>query len=126
MTITCGIIEDEALGTELLTRYISRMPSLRLKWTRTSAEDLLTGGVNKEDSVDIIFLDLMSTVSNEQISNYRQIEKYGKKIIFTSAESEITIRSFPIKHVAVLQKPILFVKFQKIVQNVIDELEMPP
>jgi response regulator of citrate/malate metabolism len=123
MTVTCGIIEDEALGAELLTRYISRIPSLQLKWTKASAEDLLTGGVNPEYFVNIIFLDLMSTASSLQVSNYREIEKYGR-IILTSAESETIIHTFPVKHAAVLPKPVVFAKFHKTVQNLIQELEL--
>jgi response regulator of citrate/malate metabolism len=122
MTVTCGIVEDEALGAELLTRYISRIPSLRLKWTKASAEDLLAGGLNQEYFVNIIFLDLMSTASNLQVSNYRQIEKYGK-IILTSAESETIIRTFPVNHIAILQKPVVFAKFQEIVQKILLELD---
>ncbi len=118
MIVTCGIIEDESLGRELLARYISRIPDLKVKWIRESLAELLSGGIHQEDFVDIVFLDLQNAVSSGSINSDQSIEKYGQ-IIVTTAYPEKFVKTLPIHYRSILNKPYSFDTFYKTVMETV-------
>ncbi|RFM30534.1 response regulator [Deminuibacter soli] len=129
MVLTCGIIEDELLGRDLLARYISRVPNLQLKWTKGSVEELqeANAGNPLQHSVDIVFLDLWSEMYGNRSNAYMFVEKYGH-IILTTAYPEVLVGTLPFSYVGVLNKPISFDKFQETLEGVLyrlKELRMP-
>lgn len=121
MSATCGIIEDEPLGRELLIRYIARIPSLELKWVKESVQDLPPDEEMLDNLVDLIFLDLMNDDSGQQDYNFTALEKYGH-IILTTAYPEEFVKTLPVRYLALLNKPVLFDRFKDTVTIALRQL----
>lgn len=117
MVFTCGIIEDEPLGGALLKKYVSRMDILELRWMKASVEDLLAGGIDTGDFVDLVFMDLLDTPSDSGFKVNRSVEQYGR-IVITTACPERFVKTLGIRYAALLNKPISFDAFQDTVTTV--------
>jgi two-component system, LytTR family, response regulator len=127
MTITCGIIEDELLGRKLLERYISRVPELKLVWTKESVEELTGMDKTPEFFADIIFLDLFSpdvlnVTPSPNFDKCKPIEEFAH-IILTTAFPFQFIKPLSFNYVAILNKPILFSRFMAAVTDAIESIK---
>lgn len=119
---TCGIVEDEELARELITRYAQRHDRLRLLWCIDSL-----AAVPNEDLMqltDIVFLDLLDTpTATDQISEgLYQNAKNLDGIIVTTAYPESFVKKLGINYLKILNKPFTYTVFEQVVNQAIELL----
>jgi two-component system LytT family response regulator len=114
--IECIIIDDEPIGVKLLQSYISKVPFLD---ARHACYDGIEGlAYLKDNSVDLIFLDInMPVLNGIELAN---ILTEKQKIIFTSAHSQYALESYEYHALDYLLKPITFKRFFKAVTHAYD------
>lgn len=113
---TCGIIEDEYLAQQLLIKYILRYGSVEIKWALETIRE--AGATN----VDVLFLDLLDTPSNDFKTDNR-INKVSEglhefmqgfsKIIITTAYPVEYVNSLGVRYDSILVKPYTYSSFVK-------------
>jgi two-component system, LytTR family, response regulator len=105
--MTCIAIDDEPLALEVIKKYISDTPLVRLVNTFTDAIQALT--FLKVQQVDLIILDIqMPDISGIQ---FLQSLKQPPMVIFTTAYTEYAVKGFELEAVDYLVKPIKFDRF---------------
>jgi hypothetical protein len=113
---TCGIIEDEHLAQQLLIKYILRYGSIEIKW---ALETIREAGMT---SVDVLFLDLLDTPSNDFKTDERlnkvseglhEFIKGFSKIIITTAYPVEYVNSLDVRYDSILVKPYTYSSFVK-------------
>lgn len=121
MMLTCLILEDEPLATDLIAGYVRQTPTLKLLDTAGSAMEALT----KLQSLkpDILFLDielpglngfeLLRTVNNPP------------QVIVTTAYHEFAVEGYELNVVDYLMKPIAYPRFLKAVNKLCCEPDQP-
>jgi DNA-binding LytR/AlgR family response regulator len=109
--ITCVIIDDEPLASELLQSYVGQEPQLKLLGTFNDAED----GVEfiQDNQVDLIFLDIQMPHING-IQLLKSLEQ-PPMVIFTTAYSEYAVQGFELDAIDYLLKPFDIKRFQRAV-----------
>lgn len=115
--ITCMIVEDEPASQEILSRYISDYPQLKLVAICNNAieanEHLL------KNPVDLLFLDItMPKISG--LDFYRSLSG-PPDVIFTTAYPEYAVEGFEVNAVDYLVKPFSFDRFLKAVNKYSDQ-----
>lgn len=115
--ITCMIVEDEPASQEILRRYISDYPQLKLVAICNNAieanERLL------KNPVDLLFLDItMPKISG--LDFYRSLSG-PPDVIFTTAYPEYAVEGFEVNAVDYLVKPFSFDRFLKAVNKYSDQ-----
>lgn len=115
--ITCMIVEDEPASQEILSRYISDYPQLKLVAICNNAieanERLL------KNPVDLLFLDItMPKISG--LDFYRSLSG-PPDVIFTTAYPEYAVEGFEVNAVDYLVKPFSFDRFLKAVNKYSDQ-----
>jgi len=114
MKISCHIIEDEPLASDLLAYYIAKISSLSL--VKVCSNPLQALEVLKTHPVDLIFLDIQMP----EMTGISLLKVLKKKplVILTTAYSEYALESYDFDVVDYLKKPITFERFVKGVQRV--------
>ncbi|WDF56027.1 hypothetical protein [Mucilaginibacter sp. KACC 22063] len=115
---TCGIVEDEELAYELLSKFIRRADTLKVLWRETSSKNL---SAKSHCKVDIVFLDLLDSPLSNVAEIDQCISQYGN-IIITTAHTEVYIKSLGIKYVAVLNKPFSYQIFENVVHEALSKI----
>jgi two-component system, LytTR family, response regulator len=118
-TITCVIIDDEPLGQELIEKYISRIPSLKLLGKLDNAIDAL-------DLVDrlrplLVFLDV-NLPEMTGIEFIRTFNAYKPQIILTTAYSEHAVEGFEYDVTDFILKPVTFDRFVRAINKAKERL----
>lgn len=113
--VNCIIIEDEPLAIKKLVNYIDKLPRLNLLETFHSAVEAI--GYIKENSIDLIFLD----IEMKELTGIQLLESINTKakVIFTTAYSQYAIKGFELQVCDYLLKPITFERFVKACDKVI-------
>jgi two-component system LytT family response regulator len=114
MKISCHIIEDEPLASDLLAYYIAKISSLSL--VKVCSNPLQALEVLKSQPVDLIFLDIQMP----EMTGISLLKVLKKKplVILTTAYSEYALESYDFDVVDYLKKPITFERFVKGIQKV--------
>ena len=120
--IKCVIIDDEQPAINVLKKYISRMPNLKLVGTETNP--LLGIEIIKTTLPDVVFLDIQMDEMNG--IEVMKIIGDNTKVIFCTAYSEFAVTSYELEALDYLMKPIDFNRFVKSVQRVADVLTHQP
>jgi len=110
---TCIIVDDEQHAIDVLTHYISRIPSMEIVASFTHPLQALQ--FLNERSVDVLFLDIQMP----EISGLDLIRAIGgrSKVILTTAYSEFVSEGFELEVTDYLLKPVSFPRFLKAVQR---------
>ena len=111
--IRCAIVDDKPLAIDILSDYVSKIPSLNLVLSATDplkALDLVLAG-----EIDLVFLDIqMPQLTGLQFMKIA----HGKcKVILTTAYAEYALEGFENDAIDYLLKPISFERFYKAVQK---------
>ena len=116
MQINCIAIDDEPLALSKLEGFISQVTDLNLVRTFDNAIEAI--GWLKENSVDLIFLDIQM----EQLTGIQFLEATGStsRIILTTAYDQYAIRGFELNVTDYLLKPFSFQRFLKAVNKVME------
>jgi len=111
--MTSIAVDDEPLALEVIKKYVSDTPLVRLVSTFTDAIQALT--FLKVNSVDLIILDVqMPDISGIQ---FLKALKDPPMVIFTTAYSEYAVKGFELEAVDYLVKPIKFERFVKALEK---------
>jgi len=122
--ITCLAVDDEPPALDVVTRYISSIPQLRLAGACANAVQALA--MLQQHPVDLLFLDIqMPQILGTQ---FLRTLKNPPKVIFTTAYRKFAVEGFELDAVDYLLKPITFQRFLKAVNKVMDlpVQETPP
>jgi two-component system LytT family response regulator len=116
MQINCIAIDDEPLALSKLEGFISKVPDLKLIRTFDNAIDAI--GWLKENSADLIFLDIQM----EQLTGIQFLEATGStsRVILTTAYDQYAIRGFELNVTDYLLKPYSFQRFVQAVNKVME------
>lgn len=120
--IKCMIIDDEQPAINVLKKYISQLPDLKLIATETNP--LLGIEIIKTEKPELVFLDIQMDEMNG-IEVMKIIHNISK-VIFCTAYSEFAVTSYELDAVDYLMKPIDFNRFAKAVQRVTDSIAQQP
>lgn len=105
--ISCLIVDDEPLATDLLEEYVMKTPFLLLKGKCngvTAALQLLN-----QENVDLIFMDIqMPGINGIELS---RILGEKVKVIFTTAFEQYALEGFKVNALAYLLKPFSYSEF---------------
>ncbi|MEI7724583.1 MAG: LytTR family DNA-binding domain-containing protein [Bacteroidota bacterium] len=118
--MTCIAIDDEPLALEVIKKYVSDTPLVRMVSAFTDAIQALT--FLKTQTVDLIILDVqMPDISGIQ---FLQSLKQRPMVIFTTAYSEYAVKGFELEAVDYLVKPIKFDRFVKALEKALNLMAM--
>jgi len=107
--MTCIAIDDEPLALEVIRKYVSETPLVKLVSTFTDAIQALS--FLKVQKVDLLILDIqMPDITGIQF--FKSLEQ-RPMVIFTTAYSEYAVKGFELEAIDYLVKPINFDRFIK-------------
>ncbi|MBL7932135.1 MAG: DNA-binding response regulator [Bacteroidia bacterium] len=105
--ISCIIIDDEPLASELVEIYVQKTPFLDHRGTFNSAVEALK--ILNEEKIDLVFLDIqMPDMNGIEFSKTLSPET---KIIFTTAFKDYAFEGFKVSAVDYLLKPFSYQEF---------------
>src|SRR5258708_18927414 len=111
----CIIADDEPLARKVISKYIMRIPSLRLVGECANAVQVVE--MIQQQEVDLIFLDIqMPEISGIDLVKMLKNPPY---IIITTAFQEYSLAGYELDVVDYLLKPIKFERFLKAVTKVL-------
>lgn len=116
MQISCIAIEDEPPALSKLTGFIEKVPELKLAHTFDNALEAI--GWLKENSVDLIFLDIRM----EQLTGIEFLEATGitSRIVIITAYDQYAVKGFDLNVADYILKPYSFQRFLQAVSRVMD------
>ena len=115
MILSCAIIDDEPLATNLLATYAQKTPSLHLVGTYNSAITAIRD--LHEHPVDLLFLDIqMPELSGLEFAKVLPKET---RIVFTTAFDRYAIEGYKVNALDYLMKPISYDDFLAITNKAI-------
>jgi two-component system, LytTR family, response regulator len=119
LKLNCVIIEDEPLARNLLTDYVSKVPSLNL--VEAFSNPLAALETLRSASIDILFLD----VQMPEITGISLLKILKKRplVVLTTAYSQYALEGYELDVADYLLKPITFERFLKSVDKVTQRLE---
>ena len=125
LTYSCIAIDDEAPALEKITRFIEKVPYLKLKSTFNNGLDALT--YLKRNKTDILFMDIQM----DDLTGLQVIELLDVKpvIILTTAYEQYALKGYELDVSDYLLKPYSFERFLKAVNKsmkVIEEKQATP
>src|SRR5258705_3941923 len=107
----CIIADDEPLAREVISKYVTQIPSLQLVGECSNAIQVIEA--IKQNDVDLIFLDIqMPEISGTDLI---RILKNPPYIIITTAFQEYSLEGYELDVVDYLLKPIKFERCLKAV-----------
>lgn len=116
MQINCIAIDDEPLALTKLEGFICRIPELKL--TRTFDNTIDANGWLRENSTELIFLDIQM----KPLTGLQFLESTGTsaRIIITSAYDEYALKGYELNVTDYLLKPFSFQRFVQAVNKALD------
>ncbi|WP_449441482.1 LytR/AlgR family response regulator transcription factor [Ulvibacter antarcticus] len=112
-SISCIIVDDEAIAREIIATHLSKIPKVTIVGSCSNAIDAFN--CLREHTIDLVFLDInMPEISG--IAFAKSINK-NVKIIFTTAYRDYAVEGFELQAVDYLLKPISFERLLKAVNN---------
>jgi DNA-binding LytR/AlgR family response regulator len=112
--LTCLIVEDEPLATDVLVEYVKRVPFLQLKATCADAISALD--IMQREPIDLIFLDI-HLPGLKGLDFIRTLQR-PPAIILTTAYHQYAVEGYELNVVDYLLKPIEFKRFLEAVNKV--------
>ncbi len=115
MQIKCVAIDDEPLSLQLIEKYVSKFPALKLVHT---FDDAISGAEYlRANKIDLLFID----INMPDITGIDLVRALDEKpmTIFTTAYKKFAIEGFELDALDYLVKPIPFVRFEKAVSKAI-------
>ncbi len=112
--MTCLIVEDEPLATDVLVEYVKRVPFLELRGT--CADALAALEVMQREKIDLIFLDI-HLPGLKGLEFIRTLQD-PPAIILTTAYHQYAVEGYELSVVDYLLKPIEFKRFLEAVNKV--------
>jgi DNA-binding LytR/AlgR family response regulator len=116
MQLKCVAIDDEPLALEIIKKYVSDYPALKMVNT---FEDAISGAEYlKSNKVDVLFVD----INMPDISGIELVRSLPEKpmIIFTTAYKKFAFEGFELEALDYLLKPINSRRFGAAVHKAID------
>lgn len=109
----CIIIEDEPMAMDLMKRYVSQTPMLKL--INTFSNPLNALAYVAEHDIDLIFLDIQMP----ELTGIQFVQSLSNSplIIFTTAYHDYGVESYEYNTVDYLLKPITYPRFLKAVNK---------
>ncbi len=118
--ITCLIVEDEPLASEVLVDYINQVPFLQL--VTTCGDAIFALDVLQKENIDLIFLDIH--LPGLKGLDLIKLLDNPPKIIVTSAYQEYALQGYELSVTDYLLKPIEFNRFINAVNKARQQLEI--
>ncbi|MEI9918492.1 MAG: LytTR family DNA-binding domain-containing protein [Bacteroidota bacterium] len=112
--ISCIIVEDEPLATDVMVEYVRRVSFLQLK--ATCGDAIAALGVMQREQVDLIFLDLH--LPGLKGLDFIKTLPNPPAIILTTAYHQYALEGYELNVVDYLLKPIEFKRFVEAVNKV--------
>jgi DNA-binding LytR/AlgR family response regulator len=121
MKLKCLIVDDEVLAQDVIEKYISTIPTLKLVGKCDNAVEAISFLHN--NPVDLLFLDL----NMPELSGLEMLKTLTNppKVILTTAYSEYALESYEYGVVDYLLKPIKLERFIKAVNKVVEQYSEP-
>src|SRR5436309_222856 len=104
MQIKCVAIDDEPLSLQLIEKYVSRFPALKMVHT---FDDAISGAEYlRNNKIDLLFID----INMPDITGIDLVRALDEKpmTIFTTAYKKFAIEGFELEALDYLVKPIPF------------------
>jgi len=118
----CVIIDDEQHAIDLLTDYISELPSLSIFKSFTNPI-LALDEIRVEDDIDIVFMDIdMPGISGLELA--KTLRYKTKKLVFTTAHTQYAVEAFDVRADSYLLKPIKISKFAVLVNELTESMHI--
>src|SRR5450759_1816265 len=119
MIIRCIIIEDEPLAMERAKEFVQKISFLKLLQTFDNGLDAI--GYLKNESVDLIFLDIQM----DEFSGIHLLESLNHRpaVIIISAFNEYAVKGFELNVTDYLLKPYTFERFMQAALKVYDSIK---
>ena len=119
MIINCLIVDDEVLAQDVIEKYISNIPTLKLVGKCDSAVEAISFLHN--NPVDLLFLDL----NMPELSGLDMLKTLTNppRVILTTAYSEYALESYEYGVMDYLLKPIKLERFIKAVNKVVEQFQ---
>jgi DNA-binding LytR/AlgR family response regulator len=105
--ISCIVIEDEPLATEVLTDYILQVPFLELQ--KTFKDAILATEYLRTNNIDLIFLDIH--LPKLKGMEFLKTLSHPPAIIITTAYHQYAVEGFELNVTDYLLKPFRFERF---------------
>jgi len=114
--LKCLIVDDEVLAQDVIEKYISTIPTLKLVGKCDNAVEAISFLHN--NSVDLLFLDL----NMPELSGIDMLKtlSHPPNVILTTAYSEYALESYEYGVIDYLLKPIKLERFIKAVNKVVE------
>src|SRR5450432_314168 len=114
--LSCLVVEDEVLLSEVLADYIKQVPFLELK---TVFHDAISAVAWMEDNkVDLIFVDI--NLPKLKGIDFIKMFQGKSRFIITTAYHEYALQGYELNVVDYLMKPIEFSRFLQAVKKAMD------
>ncbi|TDO22348.1 LytR/AlgR family response regulator transcription factor [Pedobacter duraquae] len=123
MELKCVIIDDEQYAIDALSEYIHRMP--QLTFCKGYTDPLMAmAELSGSDCIDFIFTDIeMPGITGLTLA--RQLRSCCRFLIFTTGHPSYALDAFDLRADHYLLKPITFVKFVSVIDNLIKNIGAP-
>jgi DNA-binding LytR/AlgR family response regulator len=116
---TCLIVDDEPPAREVLRRYISQLPVLRIAGECANAVQAMI--ILKQQPIDLLFLDIqMPRISGIEMLKTMPVLP---KVILTTAFEQYALQAFDLDVTDYLLKPVSFERFLKAVMKALPAQE---
>lgn len=114
--LSCIVVDDEQYAVDVLAKYISQTPSLKLLKTFTSSSEAMSWCM--DNPVDLLFLD----ISMPEISGieFARTIKDKAMVVICSAHSEYGVESYNHNVIDYLLKPVEYSRFIQSAQKAKD------
>lgn len=109
----CVVVDDEALGRELIATHLNQLDQFELVASCASAIE--ASKVLQWETVDLLFLDIEMPVLRG--TDFYQSLLHKPKVIFTTAYRDYAVDGFELEAVDYLLKPIVFARFFKAIER---------
>jgi two-component system LytT family response regulator len=120
--IKCMVVDDEPLAREVVSRFISRVPTLQLVTECENAIQALTAIQQQE--IDLIFVDIQ--MPELLGTEFIRILQHPPKFILTTAFPEYALEGYDLDVVDYLLKPIQFERFLKAINKAALQIGVAP
>lgn len=112
--IRCLVVDDEKLAQEVLIHHISKFELLKLEGVCSNVFELISF-LNKDKSIDLIFLD----IKMPEINGTEFVEMFSNPpaIVYTTAYNQYALNAFDQSAIDYLLKPVSLDRFSKSVQK---------
>jgi len=120
MKIKCIIIDDEPLAIKVIETHLKEMPEMELVATFNSPLEALP--LMKDDSIDVLFLDINMPKMNGL--DFLRTLTNKPHVIITTAYREFAVDSFDLDVLDYLVKPIPFGRFLKTINKLSSRIQL--